>query len=274
MQLPSQHYSLAHRAGNLSPLERWLSAAAGIGLLLSATRGSAAARLAKGGAAVGLLARSSTGYCAVKSAVQGDSTLSDGLRQQWQRLTESISSVQTAASPSARIDSMETMYSMELQELHSAETQLCALSNKLVQIIGSAPLAFRLQEYATELQSRKIDLESLLARSQTQVRDHPDDAMQALIAETDKMAHVCAEKVRDSAVAASLQRIIHYKIAGYGTIASYAKALGRLDEAGHFAQLADRDKAIDAEITELAKETLNPEAVQVAQVSPTSMTTH
>jgi ferritin-like metal-binding protein YciE len=274
MQLPSRRFSLAHRTGNLSTLERWVSTAAGVGLLLSATRGSAAARIARGGVGANLLARGTTGYCGVKSALQGETTLSDGLKQQWQRLTETVSSAKVATSLAARIDSMETMYSIELQELHSAETQLCALANKLVPIIDSAPLAFRLQEYATELQLRKVDLESRLARSQTEVRVHPDDAMQALITETNKMAQVCADKVRDAAIAASLQRIIHYKIAGYGTIASYAKALGRLDEAGHFAQSADRDKAVDGEITELAKGTLNPEATQAPSVVPTPITTH
>jgi ferritin-like metal-binding protein YciE len=144
----------------------------------------------------------------------------------------------------------------------------------LVPIIGSAPLAFRIEEYATELQSRKVDLESLLAKSAVEVRDHPDDAMLALIEETHKMAAICAPKVRDAALAASLQRIIHYKIAGYGTIASYAKALGHLDEAGHFAQLADRDKALDVEFTELAKATLNPDASRSLRIEPTPVTTH
>ena len=85
--------------------------------------------------------------------------------------------------------------------------------------------------------------------------------MRALIDETEKMWRVCAANVRDAAVTASVQRIIHYKIAGYGTIAAYAKALCRgSTRRQHFAQLADRDKAVDAELSDLAKGTLNPEA--------------
>ena len=48
------------------------------------------------------------------------------------------------------------------------------------------------------------------------------------------MWRVCAANVRDAAVTASVQRIIHYKIAGYGAIAAYAKALGREDRSGAF----------------------------------------
>lgn len=271
MHLPTRRFSLSQRPGNIGAAERWVSAAAGLALLLSASRGSTFGRLARTGAAASLLTRASTGYCAVKSALQGEATLQDGLKQQWQRLTDSL------AAPSSvpqGIDSMEMLYALELQELHSAETQLAALANKLVPVVANGPLAFRLQEYATELQTRRVDLDEMLARIGVAARGHTDDAMQALVGEANKMAQVCAESVRDAAIAASLQRIIHYKIAGYGIIASYAKALGRDDQAGHFAQLADRDKVIDAELTELAKATLNLEAARRIPIESAPMTTH
>ncbi len=271
MQLPTRRFSLSQRPGNIGAAERWISAAAGVGLLLSASRGGAFGRLARASAAASLLARASTGYCAVKSALQGEATLQDGLKQQWQRLADSF----VAPSRVTRsIDSMETLYALELQELYSAEIQLGALANKLVPVVANGPLAFRLQEYATELQTRRSDLDDVLARIGVDAREHTDDAMQALVAEADKMVQVCAESVRDAAIAASLQRIIHYKIAGYGIIASYAKALGRHEQAGHFAQLADRDKAIDAEISELAKATLNLEAARSIPIESAPMTTH
>ena len=274
MRLPIRHLSRLPRPGNLSSAERALSAAAGLGPLLSAGRGGPLGRLARGGIAASLLTRATTGFCGVKSTLEGQTTLPDGLKQQWQRLTDTISSAAADVQTPPRIESMEELYAIELQELHSAEVQFCALTNKLVPTISNGPLAFRIEEYSTELQSRRVDLESLLARAGTDVREHPDDAMLALIEETHKMQRVCSEKVRDAAIAASLQRIIHYKIASYGTIASYAKALGRLEEAGHFAQLADRDKAIDAELTELAKGTLNPEAIQAPRPESTPATTH
>lgn len=115
------------------------------------------------------------------------------------------------------------------------------------------------------MQARRRDLENFLARIGAEMRGEMDDAMHALIAETEKMWRISAANVRDAAVTASVQRIMHYKIAGYGAIASYAKALGRVSEAAHFAQLADRDKAVDGELSELAKGTLNPDAAIAPQ---------
>lgn len=240
---------------NLGTTERWLSLLGGIGMLLTSTRGSGFSRLARGAVGMSLLARGASGYCAVKAA------LAD-------RHSDAIADL----SDSGRLDSMDAMYEAELQELHNAEGQLAQLANDLSRTMSHSELAFRMQEYATELQARRIDLEGLLARIGATVRAHTDDAMHALIGETEKMWRVCAANVRDAAVTASVQRIIHYKIAGYGAIASYAKSLARDDDAKHFAQLAERDRAVDAELSDLAKGTLNPEAAAAPAREPASQT--
>jgi ferritin-like metal-binding protein YciE len=236
---------------NLGTAERWLSVLGGVGMLLTTARGGTFSRAARGALGLSLLTRGATGYCHVKAALKdrGAETLAD--------LTSN-----------RRLDSLDAMYEAELQELHSAEGQLCGLANDLARTMSHPELAFRLQEYATELQARRTDLESLLARINADLEGEADDAMRALIEETEKMWRVCAANVRDAAVTASVQRIMHYKIASYGAIAAYAKALGRETEAAHFAQLADRDKAVDAELSELAKGTLNPEAAVAPKGEP------
>ena len=98
MHVPSSRFAISHRHGNLGQAERWLSAALGVGLLLTAARGGSLGRVARGLGAASLLTRAATGFCAVKSAVQGDSTLADGVRQQWQQLTEPVSSAALPAS--------------------------------------------------------------------------------------------------------------------------------------------------------------------------------
>ena len=234
---------------NLGTAERWISLLGGVGMLLTTTRGSGFSRVARGALGLSMMARGATGYCHVKAALmnRADDALAD--------LTDG----------GERLDSLETMYEAELQELHSAEAQLAQLANDLARTMSHAELAFRLQEYGTELQARRGDLENFLSRIGADVRGAMDDAMQALITETEKMWRISAANVRDAAVTASVQRIIHYKIAGYGAIAAYAKALGRMTEAAHFAQLADRDKTVDAELSDLAKGTLNPEAAGAPQ---------
>jgi ferritin-like metal-binding protein YciE len=234
---------MTQHESNLGTTERWLSLLGGIGLLVTTGRGGGIGRMARGALGLSLLARGASGYCMVKAAL-GD------------RVPEAIGDF----SDTGRLDSLDAMYEAELQELHNAEGQLAQLTNDLARTMSHSELAFRMQEYATELHARRGDVEGLLSRIGANVRARTDDAMRALIDETEKMWRVCAANVRDAAVTASVQRIIHYKIAGYGAIASYAKALGREEDARHFAQLAERDRAVDAELSDLAKDTLNPQA--------------
>lgn len=233
---------------NLATTERWLSLLGGAGMLLTTTRGGGFGRIVRAALGLSMLARGATGYCHVKAA-----------------LTNRADDALVDLSSSRRLDSLEGMYEAELQELQSAEGQLGQLANDLARTMTHPELAFRLQEYASELQARRRDLENFLARIGADADSELDDAMRALIAETEKMWRISAANVRDAAVTASVQRIMHYKIAGYGAIAAYAKALGRTSEAAHFSQLAERDKAVDGELSDLAKGTLNPDAAVAPQ---------
>lgn len=264
--------SFQSESGNVTGAERWLSVALGVGLTLAAARrGNPLRRLLLSGAGASLISRGATGYCAMKAALSEQKPLREGLQEQWQRTRRGIGQLGTTGSigdlgrrvlggATPDIDNMHGLYATELQELHSAEQQMRALVDKLAGLIAHAEIATRLSNYANELRARVIELEGVLASIGAPAGAHPDQAMRALVNEANKMARITASNLRDAALVASLQRIIHYKIAGYGTIAAYAKALGRTEEAGRFANFADQDKRVDEELTETAKGTLNPDA--------------
>ncbi|MGH8179048.1 MAG: ferritin-like domain-containing protein [Steroidobacter sp.] len=185
----------------------------------------------------------------------------EGLKEQWQRVRAGFG----ARTPA--IDSMTAMYRAELHELHSAEQQLSALADELWLSVRNGPLAERLSEYAAALRTREAELGKILVGISADTRERPDEAMRALVEKASRMAEQSGENVRDAVLVASIQRVIHYMIAEYGTIAAHAKALGRMSEAAHFAQQADLDKAVDRELSELAKNTLNPEATAAPEPS-------
>jgi ferritin-like metal-binding protein YciE len=243
-------------SGNVGPVERWLSLIGGAALTLVAlSRGGALRRLALGATGASLMIRGSTGYCAVKGTLAGETSLRDGLGETWSRVK---SGVRTSAA--AEIGNMETLFVEELQELHSAEIQLAGLIDHLAPSLANVELERLLQGYDTELRSRAQDLGRILRSRGVDPRAHPDQAMRALVSETRKMAAVCASNVRDAAVIASIQRILHYKIAAYGSVATYGKLLGGVQEAARLAEYADRDKAVDQELTLLATQVVNPTA--------------
>ena len=79
---------MTQKTGNLSDAERVISALLGVGLsVLALRRGSVLSRVAAGVAGTALLARAGAGHCAVKAVMSGETSLREGLSDQWQRLT-------------------------------------------------------------------------------------------------------------------------------------------------------------------------------------------
>jgi ferritin-like metal-binding protein YciE len=237
---------------NVGPVERLLSLVTGVGLSLAALRRSTLlGRSAASAAGVMLIARGVTAYCPVKGAVAGDSSLQEGLREQWSRVR---------SAPARRIDTLSALYVSELQELHSAETQLGRLLKGLPVTLRNAAFARQMQGYDTEIHSRVEDLAQLLRANGASPHRHADQGMRALLFEIRKVANVGSPGVREAAVLSSLQRVLHFKIAGYGTVATYAKQLGRTEEASQLAGYGDRDKQLDAELSQMAAAVVNPGA--------------
>lgn len=254
--------------GNLGPTERWISIVSGAGLLFaSLMRGNLFSRYAGAAAGLSLLARGTAGHCGVKAAITGETTMREGLRDEWSYLRSSI-----GGSAAEDIGSLEGLYFAELQELHSAEAQLGGMLLTLPRKLPNEVLARTLSGYGNEVRTRRQDLERILKGDGVDPREHPDQAMRGLLRETRKMAQVYATNVRSAALIASIQRVLHYKIAGYGTVATYAQTLGRIEEASRLAEYSDRDKGVDEELSAIAKELVNPRAAVQPDASPADAT--
>jgi uncharacterized membrane protein len=75
--------------GNLSNGERIASAAFGVGLtMLAVRRGGPLLRLLAGVAGTSLIGRAVAGHCGMKAAVTGQSSLKEGMQEQWRHTTE------------------------------------------------------------------------------------------------------------------------------------------------------------------------------------------
>lgn len=159
------------------------------------------------------------------------------------------------------IDTLEALFFADLQELRSAELQVSAELLSIAQAEQKEELRELLQGYATELNSRREDMERLLSVAGVDPREHSDQAMKSLLAELVKMSELSVAAVRDAALIDSLQRIVHLKIAAYGSVATFAKMLGRIDDASRFAEYGDREKSIDSELTAIATGSANREAL-------------
>jgi ferritin-like metal-binding protein YciE len=85
--------------------------------------------------------------------------------------------------------------------------------------------------------------------------------MQAIVREADRWARMVSDPdCRDAGLIASAQRVEHYEIAVYGTLATWAKQLGLEEDQRTLHAILEEEKRTDEKLTDLAKRVINPEA--------------
>ena len=105
-------------------------------------------------------------------------------------------------------------------------------------------------------------LESIFTDLGAQPGGHTCKAMQGLIAEGQEMIEADATPaVKDAGLIACAQRVEHYEIAGYGTVARYAQVLGKPQHVETLRVTESEEKKTDQQLTTLS-ETLNAMAAQ------------
>ena len=122
-----------------------------------------------------------------------------------------------------QVTSFKDMCIAELQELVSVEEQLTAALLRMAQMASHSALKDALVRHREETQVQKDRLASILQKHGADPKAHTDQAMQALVHETEKMIEILkGNDLRDAGLIASAQKLEHYEIAAYGTAAALA----------------------------------------------------
>jgi ferritin-like metal-binding protein YciE len=164
---------------------------------------------------------------------------------------------------SKTVDHFHDLYVSELQELRSVEDQLITALPRLAEMAASLELQASLGAQLGVTRMQRDRLDGLLKEHGAEPREHSDSSMQALIAETDRWAQMVEEpELRDAGLIGSVQRIGHYQIAVYGTLATWAKQSGQEDDLAVLRAGLDQEKRADGVFTKVAKSIVNPTAAE------------
>jgi len=160
------------------------------------------------------------------------------------------------------ITTFKDMYIAELQELVNVEEQLAESLLRMANVASHPALKDALVRHREDTQVQKERLESILQSHGADPKAHTDQAMQALVNETEKMLSMLkGNDLRDAGLIASAQKLEHYEIAAYGTAGALA---GQLDLRGDQEALhksLEEEKQADILLTQLAKGGVNQAAV-------------
>ena len=108
-------------------------------------------------------------------------------------------------------------------------------------------------------------LNELIEAQDEKLKKEHCKGMERLVAEAIKHSvdHAPAEGlVRDAAIIARYQRMTHYGIMGFGTVAAFAKALGLADDADKLKAAVKDMHSADDLMTDIAESAINADAIE------------
>jgi len=160
-----------------------------------------------------------------------------------------------------QFDSMNDLLVEQLEDLYDAEKRQCETQSKLADKAKTPELASVFRQQDSIARTHLTRLETAFRELGKEPKGETCDAMKGLIKEVEHVMGAEGDpSVRDAALIASAQRIMHYEMAGYGTVRTFAEEMGHQQIAQLMQESLDDEERFDRQLTDLAKRRINPNA--------------
>ena len=150
----------------------------------------------------------------------------------------------------------------ELKDIYWAEKHLAKALPKMQKAATSSELAAAFEKHTLETQEHISTLEQVFELLEEKAAAKKCDAMAGLLEEAEGIIEDTDEGtlIRDAGLILAAQKVEHYEIATYGTLAVFAKTMGRDDVAELLAQTLANEKETDVALTTIAEGFVNEQA--------------
>ncbi|GJD66885.1 YciE/YciF ferroxidase family protein [Methylobacterium frigidaeris] len=152
--------------------------------------------------------------------------------------------------------SLQDLYLEELKDNWSANDQMVHIVHELTSKTSDSKLKQMLQNSIEGINKHTEIIKNLIQQAGGQVEPEHCKGMEGLVKEARKHASEEAPqdgKLRDVVIIAQYQRMAHYGVAGLGTAAAYAKALGKSDDENKLKQTVAEIYKADEAASQLAE---------------------
>ena len=159
-----------------------------------------------------------------------------------------------------KIESLQKLYEEELKDLHSMERQIIAALPGMIRGATDAKLKSGLTEHLEVTKQQLARLDEIFAALGKSGKGKKCKGMEGVLEEGKELLQEdAAPEVKDAGIIAAAQHVEHYEMAGYGTVAAYARLLGDKQAEKLLRLSLTEEKEADEKLTQLAA-TINVEA--------------
>jgi ferritin-like metal-binding protein YciE len=160
------------------------------------------------------------------------------------------------------LENLKDLFLHEVKDIYDGEKQITKALPKMIKAASSDELRSALEEHLAVTEKQIERLEQIFGQLGKPVRGKKCVGMEGLLKEGGELLKEDAEdSVRDAGIIGAAQKVEHYEIASYGTLATYAKLLELDDVAALLEDTLAEEKEADETLSELASQ-INVEAEQ------------
>ena len=150
-------------------------------------------------------------------------------------------------------ENLHELFVDELKDIYDAEKQLTKALPKMAKAAESEELRAAFEEHLEITRMQVNRLEEVFKSLGLAARGKTCEGMKGLIAEGQEMMSELEQGATlDAALIASAQKVEHYEIASYGTLATFAEIMGHQDAKDLLGQTLDEEKEADEKLTQVA----------------------
>ncbi len=159
------------------------------------------------------------------------------------------------------IKTLEDLFVHELSDIYNAEKQLTKALPRLARAAANPLLVDAFTTHLEETNGQVERIDQVVDLLGIKLKRIKCAAMEGLVEEGKEIIDsIDKGALRDAALIGGAQKVEHYEIAGYGTLAALARQLGYDKALPLILETLEEEKATDSKLTTLAEEGGNAQA--------------
>ena len=156
---------------------------------------------------------------------------------------------------------LRELFVEELRDMYDGEKQLTRALPKMAKAAESPELEAAFRSHLQETEKQVTRIEQVFRSIGETARGKKCEGIQGIVEEGKSAMEDFDGAILDAALIAGAQKVEHYEIASYGTLAYFADLLGEDKAKELLGQTLEEEKAADEKLNQIAKSRVNREAL-------------
>lgn len=163
----------------------------------------------------------------------------------------------------SQLSNFEDLLKAEVQDLYSAEKQFHKALPKVAKAASNDKLRKALEKHMEVTEKQIERLEKIADELGVKLNGKKCIGAEAIVKEGEELIKEGGDAdVLDAGLIGAAQRMEHYEIAGYGTLAALAKRVGNKKAAELAAKTLEEEKDADEQLSQIAERSVNEAAAK------------